>query len=116
MLPSELNALRLLLDEEHEQLQPAENDNNSYLLGRMGAHNVVVTFPGSGKYGTNPAAQMVTNMVRSFPNIRFGLLVGVGGGAPKPPSSKDADKDIRLGDVVVSEPKGNHGKTFESNV
>jgi hypothetical protein len=35
-------------------------------------------------------------MMHSFPNIRIGLLVGVGGGAPSP------KHDIRLGDIVVS--------------
>jgi nucleoside phosphorylase len=34
-------------------------------------------------------------MVRTFPNIRFGLMVGIGGGAPS------EDHDIRLGDIVV---------------
>ncbi|KAF3934240.1 Ankyrin-1 [Dactylellina cionopaga] len=75
----------------------------------MGSHNVVITFPGSGTYGPNAAAQTVTDMVRSFCNIRFGLMVGVGGGAPKPPDPDDTRMDIRLGDVVVSSPKGNHG-------
>jgi hypothetical protein len=37
-------------------------------------------------------------MLRSFSQIRFGLMVGTGGGAP---SEK---QDIRLGDVVVSSP------------
>lgn len=108
-LRSELNASRALLDEEHERLQPGENDDNSYLLGRMGDHNVAITFLGSGTCGTNAAAQTVTNMVRTFRNIRFGLIVGVGGGAPKPPHPEDPLKDIRLGDAVVSDPKGKHG-------
>jgi nucleoside phosphorylase len=110
VLRCELNASRALLDEEHERLQPGEKDDNSYLLGRMGKHNVVIAFPGSGTYGTNAAAQTATNMVRTFRNIRFGLMVGIGGGAPKQPNPKDPLKDIRLGDVVVSDPKGNHGK------
>jgi nucleoside phosphorylase len=110
VLRPELNASRALLDEEYERLQPGEKDDNSYLLGRMGEHNVVIAFPGSGTYGTNAAAQTVTNMVRTFRNIRFGLMVGVGGGAPKPPHPEDPMKDIRLGDVVVSDPKGKHGK------
>lgn len=42
-------------------------------------------------------------MLRSFPSLRFGLMVGIGGGAP---SSKH---DIRLGDVVVSTPVGSSG-------
>jgi nucleoside phosphorylase len=108
VLHCELNASRALLDEEHERLPPRENDDNSYLLGRIGNHNVVIAFPGD--YGTNSAAQTATHMVRTFPNIRFGLMVGVAGGAPQPPHSKNARKDIRLGDVVVSEPKGNHGE------
>jgi hypothetical protein len=110
VLRSELNASRALLDEEHKRLPAAEEDDNSYLLGRIGEHNVVVAFPGSGTYGTSAAAQTATNMVRTFRNIRFGLMVGVGGGAPKRPDPEDPLKDIRLGDVVVSTPKGSHGK------
>ena len=109
VLISELNASRALLDEEHEPLQTEEKDDNSYLLGQMGGHNVVITFPGSGVYGPNAAAQIVTNMARTFRKIRFGLMVGVGGGAPKPPHPNDPLMDIRLGDVVVSNPKGKHG-------
>jgi hypothetical protein len=37
-------------------------------------------------------------MRSTFPAIRFGLMVGIGGGVP----SKKID--IRLGDVVVSKP------------
>jgi nucleoside phosphorylase len=105
VLPSELGASGLLLDEEHRRLQPREDDNNSYLLGRMGEHNVVIASPKFGTY-----AQAVPNLLRTFRNIRFGLLVGVGGGAPRSPNPEDASRDIRLGDVVVSNPKGSHGK------
>jgi hypothetical protein len=41
-------------------------------------------------------------MERSFP-IKFGLMVVIGGGA----WSKKTD--IRLGDVVISQPEGSHG-------
>jgi nucleoside phosphorylase len=110
VLRSELNASRALLDEEHDRLQPSEKDDNSYLLGRMGKHNVVIAFTGSGTYGPNAAAETVTNMIRTFHKILFGLMVGVGGGASKPPHPEDPLKDIRLGDIVVSDPKGRHGK------
>lgn len=40
----------------------------------------------------------------TFPNIRFGLLVGIAGGVPV---KTDYGK-IRLGDVVVSKPTGIH--------
>lgn len=110
VLRSELNASRALLDEEHERLPLAEKDDNSYLLGRMGEHDVVIAFPGSGTYGTNAAAQTATNLIRTFRNIRFGLMVGIGGGAPKRPDPNDPRNDIRLGDIVVSTPKGGHGE------
>jgi nucleoside phosphorylase len=38
-------------------------------------------------------------MRATFKGIRFGLMVGIGGGVPS------AEVDIRLGDVVVSEPR-----------
>lgn len=98
----ELIAARAFLDKEHEDLgEAATNDNNSYTLGQIGRHNVVIaTLP--QQYGTVNAATVARDMVRSFPNIRIGLMVGIGGGAPNLPKH-----DIRLGDIVVSSP-GSH--------
>lgn len=47
------------------------------------------------------------DMLRSFPNVRIGLMVGIGGGAPSP------RHDIRLGDVVVSSRDGDKGGVFQ---
>ncbi|KAL6814598.1 ankyrin repeat protein [Trichoderma camerunense] len=113
VLQCELNAAKALLDEQHEQLPLAAKDDNSYLLGRMAGHNVVIAFTGSGNYGTNAAAQTAVHMIRTFPNIRFGLLVGVGGGAPNRPDPGDPFNDLRLGDVVVGVTKGNHGGVLQ---
>ncbi|KAF3217234.1 hypothetical protein TWF679_002252 [Orbilia oligospora] len=107
ILKAELEASRLLLDEEHELLPPGEKDGNNYILGRMGLHNIVIAFPGPHAYAS--AAELMENMLQTFRNIRFGLLVGVGGAAPSLPNLEDASKDIRLGDVVVSDPNGAHG-------
>ncbi|KAK3994478.1 ankyrin repeat-containing domain protein [Cladorrhinum sp. PSN332] len=85
------------LDEEHPPPSHGDQqDNNTYVLGSMGGHNVVIAALPDGEYGTNSAAAVARDMLRSFPNVRIGLMVGVGGGAP---SSKH---DIRLGDVVVT--------------
>jgi nucleoside phosphorylase len=46
-------------------------------------------------------------MLHSFPNIRIGLMVGIGGGAPSP------KHDIRLGDIVVSAPCDKEGGVFQ---
>lgn len=43
---------------------------------------------------------MATQLLNDSPSIRFGLLVGVGGGVPDLPN----EIDIRLGDIVVSKP------------
>jgi nucleoside phosphorylase len=58
---------------------------------------VIVCLP-AGRIGNNPAAAVATQMRATFKGIRFGLMVGIGGGVPS------AEVDIRLGDVVVSQP------------
>ena len=48
------------------------------------------------------------DLLRSFPRVRFGLMVGVGGGAPSNPSDNPC-QDILLGDVTVSNADGTSG-------
>ncbi|KAK5633652.1 hypothetical protein RRF57_009366 [Xylaria bambusicola] len=95
------------LDEEHGNLdsQP-RNDNNTYTLGRIGKHNVVIAILPHWEYGLVSAANTARDMIRSFPNLRVGLMVGIGGGAP-------AKHDIRLGDVVVSSAGYANGGVFQ---
>lgn len=78
-----------------------------YTLGRVGKHNVVLTVLPSGEYGTSSAASMASDMLRSFPNIKIGLVVGIGGGVPS------QTNDIRLGDVVVSAPRHRKGGVLQ---
>jgi hypothetical protein len=59
----------------------------------------------AGMYGTNSAATVANNMLRTFTGIRFGLMVGIGGGIP----NLNKGWDIRLGDVVASQPDGTQG-------
>jgi nucleoside phosphorylase len=90
-----------MLDEKHDRLPNLKGDGNSYTLGRIGIHNVVVACLPASMTGNNSAATVAKDMQRSFP-IQIGLLVGVGGGV----WSKKVD--MRLGDVVVSQPDGTH--------
>jgi nucleoside phosphorylase len=95
-LALEMAPLQALLEEIH----PAAvwSEKNSYTLGRIGKHNVVLaTMP---ETGNNSAASVIAHLTRDFKAIKFGLLVGIGGGLP---SNED---DIRLGDVVVGLPRG----------
>ncbi|GAB1199721.1 hypothetical protein APSETT444_009078 [Aspergillus pseudonomiae] len=102
-LPDELTAAQEMLDEEHQNLLSNHTDSNIYTLGSIGAHNVVLACLPAGQTGTNSAAAVAIQMKTTFPAVRFGLMVGIGGGVP----SKEAD--IRLGDVVVSQPGNGHG-------
>ncbi|KAK1854840.1 nacht and ankyrin domain protein [Colletotrichum chrysophilum] len=94
-LSVESAAAQAFLDEQHDV--PREiSDNNSYVTGRIGRHNVVIAVMPQKEYGTTTAATTAKDMIRSFPQIRLGVMVGIGGGAPS------QEHDIRLGDVVVS--------------
>ncbi|KAL2672731.1 hypothetical protein Neosp_013445 [[Neocosmospora] mangrovei] len=92
-LPLELGAATAMLDEEHQTLPVSPGDKNTYTLGRIAHQNVVLVCLPS--YGTAKAAAVASHMLRSFPNIQAGLMVGIGGGVPT------NDTDIRLGDIVV---------------
>jgi nucleoside phosphorylase len=97
----ELAPVEAMLDEMHQSL-PTSRDRNSYTLGRMRAHNVVIAV--MPEIGNNSAATVATQLLNDFRSIRFGLLVGIGGGIPG-----DDEDDIRLGDVVVSKPTDTFG-------
>ncbi|QYS94237.1 ANK_REP_REGION domain-containing protein [Trichoderma simmonsii] len=107
-ITTEYVAAQSFLDEKHqgpEKVSP--NDNNDYTLGKIGKHNVVIAVLPDGEYGISSAASVARDMLHSFPNIRIGLMVGIGGGAP---SKKH---DIRLGDIVISAPSDGKGGVFQ---
>ncbi|KAH7231317.1 nucleoside phosphorylase domain-containing protein [Fusarium redolens] len=107
-LTVEFVAAQAFLDEKHKDPpEVAQNDNNNYALGRIGNHNIVIAVFPDGEYGTTVAATVARDMLHSFPNIRIGLLVGIGGGAPSP------NRDIRLGDIVVSSRGEGKGGVFQ---
>lgn len=103
-LPIEAAVSKAMLDKRYRPLS-SENasDSNNYALGSIGEHNVVIASLPTGVYGTTSAATTATKMLASFPSIRFGLLVGIGGGIPS------EERDVRCGDVVVSKPHGTFG-------
>ncbi|KAB2571395.1 uncharacterized protein LTHEOB_6361 [Lasiodiplodia theobromae] len=110
-ITTEFAATCAMLDSEEEEGPDyvSTGDTNSYTLGTMGKHNVVIAGLPHGDYGTASAAAAASNMLNSFPNIRIGLMVGIGGGAPT------EKHDIRLGDIVVSARDGDSstGSVFQ---
>jgi nucleoside phosphorylase len=97
----ELAPVEAMLDEIHQSL-PSSLDKNSYTLGRMEVHNVVIAV--MPEIGNNSAAAVATQLMNDFKSIRFGLLVGIGGGIPD-----GRVNDIQLGDIVVSKPTDTYG-------
>ncbi|KAI1734699.1 hypothetical protein F4680DRAFT_470717 [Xylaria scruposa] len=91
----ELAAASSMLDTTHDDLGKSSDDSNTYTLGSLHHHNVVIACLPTAGYGTNNAAIVAINMRRTFPSIQTFLMVGIGGGVP-------GKVDIRLGDVVVS--------------
>jgi nucleoside phosphorylase len=91
--------------------QEGDGDHNCYFLGEVGGHNVVIAFLPKKTLGSVSVSAAAVHMQHTFKHIRVVLLVGVGSGAPS------ASDDIRLGDVVVSEPMGSTGGVirFERN-
>ncbi|RKK24130.1 hypothetical protein BFJ66_g15940 [Fusarium oxysporum f. sp. cepae] len=107
-LPIERAAATALLHDRHdapEGFDQHRSDANSYTWGRIGEHNIVIASLPAGVYGTTSAATTASNLVHSLPHIRIGLLVGIGGGIARP----DEGKDIRLGDIVISQPDSTTG-------
>ncbi|VUC27486.1 unnamed protein product [Clonostachys rosea] len=107
-IAKEYVAAQVFLDERHPAPEfVACNDSNAYALGRMGRHKVVIAVLPDGEYGISAATGVAKDMLHSFPNVRIGLMVGIGGGAPS------RKHDIRLGDIVVSAPRGSTGGVFQ---
>lgn len=102
-LPLEVAAARVMLNRTHSPLPNPATDSNAYELGELDGHYIIITCLPAGIYGTVAAANVVSRMRSTFPRLQYGLMVGIGGGVP------GKNNDIRLGDVVVSKPVGQHG-------
>jgi nucleoside phosphorylase len=106
-LPVEKAVAVAMLDRFHNPLPQQPDDYNNYTLGRIGAHNVAIACLPSGVTGVTSAANVASQMYSTFKSIRFGLMVGIGGGVPR-------DRhDVRLGDVVVSKPDRTSGGVIQ---
>jgi nucleoside phosphorylase len=104
----EMAPLIAMLDEEH-QVPSMSNPRNTYRFGRISPHNVVIAI--MPEIGISIASKVGIGLLQDFGSIRFGLLVGIGGGVPNGSAT-----DIRLGDVVVSRPRPSHGGVIQYQI
>ncbi|KAJ5726124.1 uncharacterized protein N7483_007481 [Penicillium malachiteum] len=93
-LPLEMAAAKLMMDIIHPSLPSPPTDQNTYILGNIGEHNIIIACLPGGAYGNVSAATVAMQLLSSFHSIRFGLMVGIGGGIPS------SNVDIRLGNIV----------------
>ncbi|KAI9151499.1 Nephrocystin-3 [Paramyrothecium foliicola] len=109
-LPKEMTVAIAMLDVIHESLPQPPTDYNNYSLGSIGEFNVAIAGLPSGEIGSHPASVVATRMQSTFPNLKMGLMVGIGGGVPS------KDNDIRLGDVVISIPAHGFGGVVQHDM
>ena len=74
------------------------------MVSRVHEHNVVIACLPAGVYGMNAAARVANDILRTFAGQRFRLMMRIRGEIP----NLSKGLDIRLGDVVISQPD----KTF----
>lgn len=79
----ELTPAVMLLEQHATTAIPG--DPAQYHTGRIGGSWVAMTV--CSGIGTHPAANVLANMRRSFPNIKHVLVVGIAGGMPSYASS-----------------------------
>jgi len=98
-LEIEAQAALYMLDNKHPgHFLSSRGTDYIYMAGDINGHNVVIaTLPAGHSYGASSAAALASQVKLEFPNIWFGLLVGVAAGLP----NLSKDRDIRLGDVLV---------------
>lgn len=97
-LALEKEAAKLVLDEEYPQ-EEVRDENAFYLGGRIGEHDVVIGV--QSQTGLEGATALAKKMQAGFPNIKYFIVVGIGGGVPQY-GPAGAERTIVLGDVVVS--------------
>jgi nucleoside phosphorylase len=100
-LRSEADAVEALFDklwgDSGEMYGKAPGDPNAYTTGVIGLHNVVLAYmPGMGK---GNAASVAASFRSSFGGITLALVVGICGGVP---NGTDDEKEVLLGDVILS--------------
>jgi nucleoside phosphorylase len=109
-LEIEVQAAKHMLDKVHTGGFPVgPGDDYLFHAGEIHGHNVVIaTFAAGQRYGTSSATSLAIHVKKFFPNLWFGLLVGVAAGLPNLLCSPA--RDIRLGDVIIADspPGGDH--------
>lgn len=105
-LPKELAAVTRVFDEPPQRLYHhlSEVEYHSIEIdctGGQGKHRIILTLCPS--MGNSSSAIAATAMLKDFPAIKEVVMVGIAGGIPR---LNSLEKDVWLGDIVVSKGSG----------
>lgn len=100
-LPKECAAMKMMLNNVKECFFDGNGSGHRFFLGNLMSangknHKIVLAQCGMGN---NKAAIRATNMLEHFRSIESIIMTGIAGGIP---SFQDDDKQVRLGDIVIS--------------
>ncbi|PNP38875.1 hypothetical protein TGAMA5MH_09099 [Trichoderma gamsii] len=109
--PLEIEAIaatHMLDNKHHGRFSLHRGDDYVFVPGDIFGHNVIIaTLPAGQEYGVGSAAALASQVKKFFPNLWFGLLVGIAAGLPT--LHGPSPRDIRLGDVLVALPPDSDG-------
>ncbi|EXA32427.1 hypothetical protein FOVG_16348 [Fusarium oxysporum f. sp. pisi HDV247] len=106
-IAAEYIAAQEFLNKEHEGPEfVSPHNNNHYTLGKVRKHNIIIAVLPDNKYEKSSAASVARDIMHSFPNIRFSLMVGIAGGAPR-------KHNIRLGYIMIGCAGSGKGGVFK---
>ncbi|KAI0525799.1 hypothetical protein F5B22DRAFT_587804 [Xylaria bambusicola] len=92
-LPKKQTAAIAILDQEHANLPKLSDDPNTYTLGSIGDHNIIITCLPISKIGIISTTMVATHIVHAFPSVKFSLIVKIGNSIPP---------KVKLSNVIVS--------------
>ncbi|KAI3575829.1 hypothetical protein IWW34DRAFT_631022, partial [Fusarium oxysporum f. sp. albedinis] len=84
----------------------ADNNNNNYALGKIRKYNIIMAILPKSKYSITSTATIARDILHSFLNIHFGLIVSISSGI------LSIKYNICLSDIIVSTCSNRKGGVF----
>lgn len=104
-LEIESRAAARMFDHSHVGRFPIQRGNDLvYQAGQICGHNVIIVqLPASHNLRMRSATKFADEIQRFFPKVCFRLLIGLAAGLPR--LTGPSPRDIRLGDILVAQPR-----------
>jgi hypothetical protein len=104
---TEFIAAQAFFNEKYNQVKTiTDNNNNNYTLGKIGKHNVIIAILPTSKYSITSAVTIVRDVLYSFLNIYFKLIVSISG------NILSTKYNICLRDIIINTYSNRKGSIF----